>query len=323
MSEAESRRARDDEVDTWREHGWVLLEGLVGGDEIAAAAQELTEIFPTAEAYHADPEGETNRWIGHPAEPPAFYTWPPEGPGFRPEQHIWQGQFPFPGRALNRMCAHPSIVDFMERALRSDDLRIYQTGLSAKYAGLTNYEQPMHTDRNHSWLPAHHDGRYWHVESFLYLVDVDEGNAPTHLVSTHDSVGRSPTAPLYMPRQDPELYGAERAAPGRRGSLLAYRPDVFHRGTNLTAPGAARFFLNVSYRHAAHEWIGYHSSQSRATSPHWVAFVEGSTPRELELFGFPPPGHAVWDAALLDATASLYPNLDLQPWRAALAGARG
>ena len=23
-----------------------------------------------------------------------------------------------------------------------------------KYTGETNYEQPMHTDRNHSWLPA-------------------------------------------------------------------------------------------------------------------------------------------------------------------------
>ena len=49
-----------------------------------------------------------------------------------------------------------------------------------------------------------------------------------------------------------------------------------------------------------------------------TAFVEASTPRELELFGFPPPGHPVWDAALLDATAVRYPRLDLSPWRAAV-----
>ena len=40
-----------------------------------------------------------------------------------------------------------------------------------------------------------------------------------------------------------------------------------------------------------------------------------STPRELELFGFPPPGHPIWDAALLDGTAERYPDLDLTPWR--------
>jgi hypothetical protein len=58
--------------------------------------------------------------------------------------------------------------------------------------------------------------------------------------------------------------------------------------------------------------------QSRANSLEWHAFAEASTPRELALFGFPPPGHEVWDAALLDATARRYPKLDLGPWRAAL-----
>ena len=49
-----------------------------------------------------------------------------------------------------------------------------------------------------------------------------------------------------------------------------------------------------------------------------MKFAEGSTPRELELFGFPPPGHPIWDAALLDGTAERYPDLDLTPWRDAL-----
>jgi hypothetical protein len=100
-----------------------------------------------------------------------------------------------------------------------------------------------------------------------------------------------------------------------RGSLLAYRADVFHRGVDLTAPGGARYLLNISYKRAGHDWIGFHSMQSRATAPEWTAFVEGSSPRELELFGFPPPGHEIWDAALLDATAERYPKLDLGPWR--------
>ena len=63
-----------------------------------------------------------------------------------------------------------------------------------------------------------------------------------------------------------------------------------------------RFLLNVSFKVAGQDWIGYHSMQSRANHPAWVQFVERSTPRELELLGFPPPGHAIWNADLLDAT---------------------
>jgi hypothetical protein len=123
---------------------------------------------------------------------------------------------------------------------------------------------------------------------------------------------------LIFSKQDPEIYAAERAASGPRGSLLVYRTNVFHRGVDMTESGAARFLLNVSYRHAAHEWIGFDSVQGRSSSPDWVEFVEGSTPRELELFGFPPPGHPIWSDEYLDSTNEKYPNLDLGPWRAAL-----
>jgi len=316
-----SRLARDDEVAAWRDGGWTLLEGLIGEDEIDSATADLVDIFPTAAEFFADPEGTTERWRGRPpTRPTGEYVWPPDGPGFRPEQHRWRVEFPFASAALNRLCVHPSIVDFMERALGSTDIRIYQTGMSAKYSGAANYEQPMHTDRNHSWVAAHPDEQWWHVESFLYLCDVDTGNAPTHLVSVDDSRGRKTTAPLIFPQQDPQIYAAERPAIGPRGSLLVYRTNTFHRGVDVTEPDRARFLMNVAYKHAAHEWIGFDTAQSRSSSLEWVAFVEGSTPRELELFGFPPPGHPIWSDSFIDATNEKYPKLDLTPWRAALSG---
>jgi hypothetical protein len=315
----DGRRASQAEVARWQEHGWVLLEGLVPTDQIDAALQDLYEVFPTAEQYHADPEGETLRRLGQPPAPSGF-VWPDEGPGFRADQHRWQSFFPFPGTgALNRLVVHPAIVDFVERALTTDDLRVYQTGVSAKYTGITNYEQPMHTDRNHSWLPPVAEAPWWNVEGFLYLSDVSATANPTHLVSVKDSVGRPVTTPLIMPNGDPEIYAREQGAAGVRGSYLAYRPDVFHRAVELSEPGGSRFLLNVSYRVAGQDWIGYHSMQSNATSPDWTRFVEGATPRELALFGFPPPGHPIWSDALIEATQSLYPKLDLGPWRAALA----
>jgi hypothetical protein len=310
------RRATDDEVATWRRDGWVLLDGLIGTGEIDAATPELAAIFPSAEEYHADAAATRARWLGHPAPKPQPYVWPAEGPGFRPEQHIWAAEFPFSGARLGRLAVHPAVVDFAERALATRDIRLYQAQLSAKYAGLTNYEQPMHTDRNHSWLPPF--GEPMQLQLFLYLSDVDDGNAPTHLVPRTSTGDRSTNVWGAMPNGDPELYAAERPAPGRRGSVLAYRNDVFHRGVDLVAPGTVRYILGTGFKVAGVDWIGYHAWQSRATGLEWTQFAEGSTPRELELLGFPPPGAPIWSDALLDATAERYPKLDLAPWRAAL-----
>lgn len=312
-----SRLATDDEIETWRTEGWVVLGGLVGADEIAAAQDDLRRTLPSVEEFHADPAGVVGRRGGGPVEGDRF--WPEHGPGFRADQQLLSTSFPFAGGgALNRLCVHPSVVDFAERALAARDIRLYQIHVTAKYEGLTDYEQPMHTDRNHSWLPPVGSAPWWNLETFLYLSDVTDADNPTRMVSVRDAAHVSPRTPVLMPDLAPELYRAERAATGVAGSLLAYRSDVFHRGAAFATPGSARSVLALAFRHAAHEWIGYDQAQSRSTRTEWTRFAERCSPRELELFGFPPPGHPVWSDELLDATALRYPLMDLGPWRAAL-----
>jgi len=314
----QGRLARDDEVAAWQNDGWVLLDELLETGAVDVALDDLWTVFPRPENFHDEPA----RYI-----PPGKDTatlrrgWPemPEhGPWFRPDQHRWGAEFPFMGSgALNRLYVHPSIVDFAERVLETRDVRVYQSHASARYTGDADYEQPMHTDRNHSWLPAL-GGRPWaHVEMFVYLTDVEPDCAPTHVVSLGDARGRS-TNEIFFPEQDPEIYAAEHAAVGRRGSVMAYRNDVFHRGVNITRPRGSRFLAIVAYKRADATWIGYHAPQSKSTHPGWTRFVEGSTPRELELFGFPPPGHPVWTDELIAATQVRYPRLDLEPWRRAV-----
>lgn len=315
-----SRLATEHEVDTWRTEGWVLLDGLVSTEEIDAAGEDLAAMFPSNSEFQSDPRGVTERYLGKPPDRHDVFVWPDDGPGFRPEQHIWAHQFPFAGKGLlNRLCVHPSIVDFAERALGDCDIRLYQIHASAKFAGVVNYEQPMHTDRNHSWLPAGSEAPFWNLEGFLYMTDVTDEENPTRLVSVRETADISPEFPLLMPDYRPDIYSKEKAATGVRGSYLAYRSDVFHRGSAFNTGGRSRTVLALAFRNWAHRWIGYDESQSRATDGGWVRFVEQSSPRELELFGFPPPGHEIWDSSVLEQTQMRYPNLDLSPWREALA----
>ena len=149
-----SRLATDDEVKRWQTDGWVLLEGLISTDEIDAAATDLGKTFPSNDEYQADPEGVTEKWKGRPALAEGDFVWPEEGPGFRPEQHLWSQAFPFPGEgSLNRLCVHPSVVDFAERALGDPQVRLYQIHASAKYSGL-NQLRATNAYRPESFLAA-------------------------------------------------------------------------------------------------------------------------------------------------------------------------
>ena len=312
------RLATDEELEQWRTEGWVVLEGLVGTDEIDAALPDLWELYPTPEEYFADPDSEKVQ-IFHSGNPLLRKLDVAGTPYAAYDQFVGLRQFPWPGSgALSRLAVHSGIVDFVERALESTDLRLYQLMTWAKYAGDTNYEQDHHTDTNHSWLPPITEAPWRHVEGFLFLCDIDEGNGPTHVVSRSDAGGLS--IDLRYPRDvEPVLYAKEQRATGVRGSYLAYRSDVFHRGVDLTRAGSSRFLMNISYRRAEQDWIGYHAFQSRGQSPDVVRFVEGCSVRELELLGFPPPGHPVWTEELLERTNRRYPGLDMSPWRKHLA----
>ena len=112
---------------------------------------------------------------------------------------------------------HPSIVDFAERALDNADIRLYQAHASAKYAGVTNYEQPMHIDRNHSWLPPGSESPWWNLEGFLYLTDVTEDDNPTRMVSVGETAHLDSPYGLVLPDWDPEVVRGRASGRGRPG----------------------------------------------------------------------------------------------------------
>ena len=104
-------------------------------------------------------------------------------------------------------------------------------------------------------------------------------------------------------------------ASGPAGLVLAYRPDVYHRGVRMTAPRAARFMLHVSYKPAATDWLGSFGLPDAGEDMAWHRFVDRATERQLTVLGFPAPGHPYWTAQTLAGVAARYPMLDLSPWR--------
>ena len=293
----------------WRTHGFVVLPGYVPAAELKPALGELSVMYPTAEGFHDDTDERRDRFTAD----------------------EWAGidDFPFRSAELSLLAASVRLIDLAETLLADNDLRLYSAEAWAKYTGAADYDQPMHRDYlNQTLLVPSDDPRYRQLEMFVYLVDVPEELGPPSLVSRTRTTGL-PAKPNWYPREDgadneggwvatagsPELYAAEVRAVGPAGTVVAWAPDTFHRGTALTLARGARYTIHLGYRPARAEWGQRMAWVNCSHEPDWYRFVRRATPRQLAVFGFPPPGHPYWTEATLAGTAQRYPGLDMTPWR--------
>ena len=258
-------------------------------------------MFPTAEEFAADADPERN-------EP------------FRVDSHRVMPRFPFEDAALNDLVVHDAMIDLAEQLLGITDPRLYQAMLSAKYAGAApSDEQLLHADyANHTLVVPRHEPGYQQLTTFVYLSDVTPETAATRVVPRHLTADIPVERTYLSPVDYAELYAAEVAASGPAGSVLAYRPDTYHRGVRLAASGAARFMLHVSYKPASTDWLGSFALPDAGEDMAWHRFVPRATERQLTVLGFPAPGHPYWTPETLAGVAARYPLLDLSPWRAAM-----
>jgi hypothetical protein len=297
-------RVPDERVDDLRRQGFVVVEGFLGADELAAAQDALWLHYPRPEEYFADP---------------AAHAW------LTTEQ--WAGIVGAPWRSwdLNRLAFHPDLVDLAERFLGSTDLRLYEAELWAKYAGAVDYDQRHHRDFvNHSLVVPKRAAPPTQLLTWILLSDVGEEDGPTKVVPL--SVGeRIPYWPVaghhdITNHQPPDLFAAEEVSmTGPAGTLFAFRSDVLHRASPMTRAGSSRFALLADFDVWGPRWTGRVAWARHATSPEWFEIVERATPRERSLFGFPAPGDPYWDDQTLADTQTRYPGADLRPYRGGLA----
>lgn len=284
-----------------REQGFIVVEGFLAADELKAAQEALWLHYPRPEEYFADPSA---------------------------HQEYARSQFdgirtaPWQSWDLNRLAFHPDLVDLAERFLGSADLHLYNAELWAKYAGAVDYEQVHHRDFvNHSLVVPRRDDPGRQMTSFLLLSDVDEEDGPTKVVRLE----AGGTRPYWPTGGDENFAGGTSAEPGAfvesevsvtgpAGTLFTYRTDVLHRGSQITGERRARFVLLADYEVWGPRWTGRIGWPVDSLGPHWTEMMERATPRERELFGFPPIGDPYWNDQTLTDVQCRYPRMDMTPY---------
>ena len=218
--------------------------------------------------------------------------------------------FPYPSSELSLLAMHPKIVELAEILLASTDIRLYNSHAWVKYAG-ASYDQDHHRDyRGHTPVIASADPRYAHVQFFILLADVDEGNGPPAFVDNRLSKD-VPMHPHIATRADhPEFYEAEVSGTGPAGTVIAFGIDNFHRATDLKRAGASRYMLLTFFRRAEAYWVQGPGRGILTEDEEWIAFVERASRRQLDLLGFPPRDHPYWTDDIKRSYLLRYPNAD-------------
>ncbi|HUC06431.1 MAG TPA: phytanoyl-CoA dioxygenase family protein [Acidimicrobiales bacterium] len=286
----------------WDEHGFCVIERAIPADVIAGAQDAMSRVFPTAEEMESGADDEFNiRWK----------TWDAQWP-----------EFPFHSSRLNNLVLHPTVIDVAERLLEHRDLALYMGTMTAKYSFQSSgFNQLLHTDYpNHMIVVPRRDVGYQQVELFVYLTDVTLEDGATRMVSWQKTRGIPVERHTLNYIDYADLYDDPGHTAAPAGSIVAYRPDVYHRSVDVDEPGHRRVMLHVSFKPRQAEWGGYSAWAFKGLKPEWSKFVQQANLRQLTLLGVPEPGHPYWTEDTLAGFAARYPGLDVAPWREGLHG---
>jgi hypothetical protein len=289
-------RVPDKNIAEIYDRGYTVLPGFLDKETLREAQEALFRVYPKPEDYFADPE-----------------KYPQYGKSQFSGIHV----FPFPDWGVNKIPVYPDLIDAAERFLGTKEIDLYKTELWAKYAGAINYDQFHHRDyRNHTIVVPREDNLNAQMTTFVLLSDVGPHDGPTKVV------------PLEHTRDIPigtartkfgDMFDKEVSIEGPAGSLMVYKTDIFHRGSNFTAPGHARFAILTDFKTRQWRWQGKLAWPDHAEKKVWDEAMAKMSVRQRDLFGFPPPGSDYWNAQTLRDVQSRYPDMDMTPYREAVA----
>ena len=324
----------DDQVESWRERGFVFVRGLFPAAMVSALRQDALSFYP-------DPLSENFSGYSH------FGS---------------DGKFVFPAdsESSNELTLFKGLLVAVASLLgvRVEDLRLTQSDLWPKYGGTNSEDSPENRDqRIHCDYPNHtltHPPG-WEtpeaVEIIVYLSDESDCAGSTAVVprkGTGDPAYRWPImdmpgvaglnyvddkakAEQYLRDERPdaarfrerELYDREVKTRYRVGDIIFYRHDTWHRGTPVTR-GSLRLVQNMTFKKSSSDWISVlHNGWA------WSLYRSGHGPEKLiarldpqqrSVLGFPSPGHRYWTPETVAAVKARYGayGIDMTPYQALL-----
>ncbi|MEM7015814.1 MAG: phytanoyl-CoA dioxygenase family protein [Pseudomonadota bacterium] len=287
------------QIEQFHRDGYLLVPGLIDPELLARAQRGITNDHPSPEQYFDNPD---------------------EFPRYNQSQFAGIKRFPYSDFSLNYLAISDNMINAVKALMGTDDIRMVKGEFWAKYSGAIDYDQMFHRDfGNHTLVVPRTDHRYKEVTTFIFLHDVTPDCGPTAVLRrqlTDDiSFGKN-----RLPKNmsfDPEI--EEVLATGPAGTAMFYSYDVFHRGTQIKSENTARYMVLTDYRRADAPWIDRHAWPEHGNNEYMREFIEKITPAQRCLFNIPLPGHEYWNEQTVTDMGVRYENMDMTPYREALA----
>ncbi|MBA3846915.1 MAG: phytanoyl-CoA dioxygenase family protein [Planctomycetes bacterium] len=215
-----------------------------------------------------------------------------------------QALFPWDHSAMNQLTLHPEIISAAERIIGTSAVRLSDCDINVRYAG-EGHQAHVHVDQGNNTLGPVRAEDHANITFVTLLSDVQPGMSPTRL----------------FPWSRPDDEAVDMALPA--GSLFFYSTHTTrHTVTPFTAPAGMRAAMWIMYcrqdqpwdcaRPFTYKWCGGHKDAAIRR------VIAESTPRQLEMLGFPELGAALWTEAFIRGMAERYPGFDTGPYIAAL-----
>ena len=318
VAAASSAVLTEQQVLSWREAGFVCVDGLFAPEVVSAAVKESEETFPQP-SPHESAVDLRERYSGRSAS---------IGIG-RPDI-----VFPYASPALNAMTLEPRLITAAAQLLgetSSSNLRLTQSLLWAKY-GADNPlgkrwvvdgerfdhggDQPLHCDFGDNNLVHPPEDQYDTVSCIVFLDDSSVTGGATGVVPRDNefvsSIWPLPSPSHQTPTSMPQLYEREHGVSATRGTAFLYRHDTWHRGTAVNL-GQLRRTLGVVYRRQEAEWVQF-STWTHDYQGKLKAAMPGFTPLQRQMLGFPAVGSSYWTPRTVEAVLGRYPGMDMTPY---------
>lgn len=260
------------------------------------------------------------------------------------------GNLEFPSNSiLDQISIHNRLICCVQELLQTNEILLTQCdtwgkeGEQRKSTPDSNQDQRMHMDYgNNTFLHPSKWEKPEAVSVIIYLSDISETGGGTSLVPKNFETEKFYTLPYlkmpgiqsysfnnekqcaeeYFKEHYPEvfkfrqkLYQHEIKPEPKKGDILFYRLDLWHRGTPVKE-GKVRFVMSLVFKKKECFWINQWNSgwTKKMYYGHLEKLFIKMTPSQRGVLGVPLPGDNYWNFERIDCLKYRYPNIDVIPY---------